>query len=176
MAFKPAGQRRTEGRVEDRHRIPLARRHGTHVAGRSTCLKQAGGSKRAGRTGLTTRSLPIRVTDATFDAEVVRSDLPVVVDFYADWSVPCRITEPIIRDLSAKMAGRVKFTKVNVDEAAGVARSYGIHSIPTFLFLKAGQEKGREVGPIGPVEFRAILRKHFSTARPRPSGGRPATP
>jgi thioredoxin 1 len=125
---------------------------------------------------LPTRSEPIRVTDATFDIEVVRSQLPVVVDFYADWCAPCRITEPVIRDLSMRMAGRVKFTKVNVDEAAGVARSYGIHSIPTFLFLEAGQEKGREVGPIGPVEFRAMLRRHFPNARARPSGGRPANP
>jgi thioredoxin 1 len=122
------------------------------------------------------RAQPVHVTDATFDAEVVRSDLPVVVDFYADWCAPCRVTEPVIRDLSERMAGRVKFTKVNVDEAVGVARSYGIHSIPTFLFLEAGQEKGREVGPIGPVEFRTILRRHFPTARSRASGGRPATP
>ncbi len=121
------------------------------------------------------RALPIHVTDATFDAEVVRSPLPVVVDFYADWCAPCRVTEPVIRDLSARMAGRVKFTKINVDEAVGVARSYGIHSIPTFLFLEAGQEKGREVGPIGSVEFRTILRRLFPTARSSPSGGRPAS-
>jgi thioredoxin 1 len=121
------------------------------------------------------RTAPIHVTDATFDAEVVRSPLPVVVDFYADWCAPCRVTEPVIRDLSEQMAGRVKFTKINVDEAVGVARSYGIHSIPTFLFLEAGQEKGREVGPIGPVEFRTILRRHFPGARGSASGGRPAT-
>lgn len=120
-------------------------------------------------------SEPIQVTDATFEAEVIRSPLPVVVDFYADWCAPCRVTEPMIRELSAKMAGRVKFTKVNVDEASVVARSYGIHSIPTFLFLQDGHEKGREVGPIGPVEFRSILRRHFATARSRPSGGKPAS-
>ncbi len=121
------------------------------------------------------RALPIHVTDETFEAEVVRSRLPVVVDFYADWCAPCRFTEPVIRSLSAQMAGRVKFTKVNVDEAIGVARSYGIHSIPTFLFLEAGQEKGREVGPIGPVEFRSILRRHFPAARGPASAGRPST-
>jgi len=123
---------------------------------------------------LSLRSQPVRVTDATFDAEVVHSQLPVVVDFYADWCAPCRITEPMIRELSAKMAGRVKFTKVNVDEAAGAARSYGIHSIPTFLFLESGHEKGREVGLIGPVEFRTILRRHFTGTRSRASSARPA--
>lgn len=107
------------------------------------------------------RSHPVRVTDATFDAEVVRSPVPVVVDFYADWCAPCRVTEPVIRDLSEKMAGRIKFTKVNVDEASSVARSYGIHAIPTFLFVEDGHERGRAVGPIGPVEFRAMLRRHF---------------
>ncbi len=121
------------------------------------------------------RTQPVHVTDATFDAEVVRSTLPVVVDFYADWSAPCRVTEPVIRVLSEQMTGRIKFTKVNVDEAVGVARSYGIHSIPTFLFLEAGQEKGREVGPIDPVEFRTILRRHFPTARNRSSAGKPAS-
>jgi thioredoxin 1 len=124
---------------------------------------------------MTARTHPIQVTDATFEEEVVRSEIPVVVDFYADWCAPCRVTEPMIRELSAKMAGRVKFTKVNVDEASAVARSYGIHSIPTFLFLQDGHEKGREVGPIGPVEFRSILRRHFSAARSRPSGGKPVS-
>ena len=124
---------------------------------------------------MSSRALPVHVTDATFVAEVVRSPLPVVVDFYADWCAPCRVTEPVIRSLSEKLAGRVKFTKINVDEAVGVARSYGIHSIPTFLFLEAGQEKGREVGPIGPVEFRSILRRHFPAARGSASGGRPAS-
>lgn len=124
---------------------------------------------------MTTRGQPVHVTDATFDAEVVHSALPVVVDFYADWCAPCRVIEPVIRVLSEQMAGRVKFAEVNVDEAVGVARSYGIHSIPTFLFLEAGQERGREVGPIGPVEFRSILRRHFPAARSASSGERPAS-
>ena len=118
---------------------------------------------------------PILVTDATFEAEVIRSPLPVVVDFFAEWSVPSRTTEPLMRELSARLAGRVKFAKVNVDESSAVARSYGIHAIPTYLFVHAGQEKGREVGPVGPVEFRSILRRHFSVVdRPapaRPTGG-----
>jgi len=124
---------------------------------------------------MTARTPPVHVTDATFDAEVVHSTLPVVVDFYADWCAPCRVTEPMIRSLSDQMAGRVKFAKINVDEAVGVARSYGIHSIPTFLFLEAGQEKGREVGPIDAVAFRTILRRHFRAVRRAASGGKPAS-
>ena len=120
------------------------------------------------------RGEPVRVTDATFEREVIRSSLPVVVDFYADWCTPCRVAEPLLRDLSAQLAGRVKFAKVNVDEAALVTRSYGIHMIPTYVFVQGGQEKGREVGSVDLVAFRQIVRKYFSEARV--SGGRHATP
>ena len=114
------------------------------------------------------------MTDATFDREVVRSPLPVVVDFYAEWCAPCRLTEPTLRDLSAKLAGRVKFASVNVDEAAHVTRSYGIQAIPTYLFVHRGQEKAREVGPLDPVSFRSVLRQHFGYAG-RISAGRRAS-
>ena len=120
------------------------------------------------------RTEPIRVTDATFEREVIRSALPVVVDFYADWCAPCRVADPVLRDLSAQLAGRVKFAKVNIDEASLVTRSYGIHSIPTYVFVQAGQEKGREVGSMDPVAFRQIVRKYFSKAAA--SGGTRASP
>lgn len=106
----------------------------------------------------------IVVTDETFDVEVIRATLPVVVDFYADWCAPCKVAEPALRDLSQRLAGRVKFTKVDVNEADRVTRSYGIHSIPTYLFVDHGREKGREVGPVSPTEFRTILQKYFSFA------------
>ena len=114
---------------------------------------------------------PILVNDVTFEAEVIRSRLPVVVDFFADWSVPSRATEPVLRELSQRLAGRVKFTKVNVDESSAVAGSYGIHSIPTILFVHDGQEKGREVGPVNALELRSILKRHFSV-EDRARGGR----
>jgi thioredoxin 1 len=117
---------------------------------------------------------PVQVTDQTFEAEVIHSPLPVVVDFYAEWSVPCRLTGPMFVDLSNRLSGRVKFAKVNIDDAAHVTRSYGIHAVPTFLFVAAGQEKGREVGPLGAVELRSTLKRHFA-AVPALSGGRPAT-
>jgi thioredoxin 1 len=116
----------------------------------------------------------LEVDDATFEVEVIRSPLPVVVDFYALWCAPCRLIEPTLQELSDRLAGRVKFTKVNVDEAAAVTRTFGIHAIPTYLFLESGMERGREVGPIDPVAFRAILRRHF--ARPgSASAGKPAS-
>ncbi|MCI4348607.1 MAG: thioredoxin domain-containing protein [Thermoplasmata archaeon] len=106
----------------------------------------------------------IVVTDDTFDNEVIRSALPVVVDFYADWCGPCKTAEPVLLELSASLAGRVKFAKINVDDSDRVTRSFGIHSIPTYLFLDHGREKGREIGPVGSVEFRSILKRYFAFA------------
>ena len=104
----------------------------------------------------------VLVTDDTFEDEVIHSRLPVVVDFYADWSVPSRAAELSLESLSQSLTGRVKFTKVNVNDSSAVANSFGIHTIPTYLFLDEGREKGREVGIVGPRELRTILQKHFS--------------
>jgi thioredoxin 1 len=106
---------------------------------------------------------------------VLRSELPVVVDFYADWCLPCRATAPLMRDLSSRLAGRVKFARVDVDEATIVTRSYGIHSIPTYVFVESGHERGREVGPVDPISFREILRRHFTASTGAASGGRRAS-
>jgi thioredoxin len=115
----------------------------------------------------------IRVDDTTFEAEVIRSPVPVVVDFYADWCAPCRVAEPALLQLAAQLAGRVKFTKVNVDESDVVTRSFGIHAIPTYVFVAAGTERGREVGPIDPVALRAMLRRYFPSGPA--SAGTPAS-
>jgi thioredoxin 1 len=121
------------------------------------------------------RAGPVRVNDQTFEVEVLRSPYPVVVGFQADWCLPCRATVPVVRDLSARFAGRVKFATVDIDESAVVTRSYGIHSIPTYVFVQEGQERGRTVGPIDPVAFRDILRRLFAPASPPVSDGTPAT-
>jgi thioredoxin 1 len=107
----------------------------------------------------------MRVTDATFDRVVVRSPLPVVVDFTAEWCAPCRGTRPTLRELSEKLAGRIAFATADVDEAVGTVRAYGILAVPTYLFVEHGQEKGRAVGPLDPVAFRGSLRQHFAGAR-----------
>jgi thioredoxin 1 len=103
----------------------------------------------------------VRVTDDTFEEEVIRSPLPVLVDFYADWCAPCRAAEPVLLELSEYLAGRVKVAMVNVDESDAVTRSYGIHSIPTYLFVDRGRERGRELGITGSTEFHSILKRYF---------------
>lgn len=79
------------------------------------------------------------VTDADFDAEVLRSDVPVLVDFWAPWCGPCKAMNPIIEELEATYAGKVKVVKMNVDENTNAPNKYNVMSIPTFIIFKGGE-------------------------------------
>ena len=89
---------------------------------------------------------PIAVTDASFPAEVERSPLPVLVDAWAAWCGPCRLIAPVIDELAAEMAGRLRVAKLNVDENPATAARFGLQSIPTLLVFKGGREVDRIVG------------------------------
>jgi thioredoxin 1 len=82
---------------------------------------------------------PVHVTDDTYRAEVLESELPVVVDFWAPWCGPCRMVAPVLDELAVAYAGRVKIVKVNTDENSRVAADLGIVSIPTMHFVKDGE-------------------------------------
>ncbi|TVP73241.1 MAG: thioredoxin [Rhodobacteraceae bacterium] len=88
----------------------------------------------------------VAVTDATFDAEVRQSDIPVVVDFWAEWCGPCKQIGPALEELSAEFEGRVKIAKVNVDENPDTAASMGIRGIPALFMFKDGQVVSNKVG------------------------------
>ena len=86
------------------------------------------------------------VTDSSFDADVLKSAEPVVVDFWAEWCGPCRMRAPALEDISKEMAGKVKIVKLNVDENPGIAAQYGIRSIPTLMIFKGGALAAQKVG------------------------------
>jgi thioredoxin 1 len=103
---------------------------------------------------------PTDVTDSNFDELVVKSDQPVLVDFWAPWCAPCRMVAPALEDIAEKMKGTVSVCKVNVDESPGVAQTYGIRSIPTLMLFKKGQVAFRIVG----VRPQAEIEKEIEAA------------
>jgi len=86
------------------------------------------------------------VTDLTFEAEVLRSDVPVVVDFWAPWCGPCRLVSPVLDELSEEYAGRVKIVKVNADENPGLSEDFKVQSIPFIAFFTRGEMENSLVG------------------------------
>jgi thioredoxin 1 len=97
------------------------------------------------------------VNDNDFAAEVLESSLPVLVDFWAEWCGPCRMVAPIVEEIGAENADKLKVVKLNVDENPGTARDYGIMSIPTLLVFRGGQPEKRIVGAKGKAQLLADL-------------------
>ena len=96
-----------------------------------------------------------------FEAEVLKSDIPVFVDFYADWCGPCKMMSPVIDKMAEEYAGRIKVGKVNVDENSDLAMKYGIMSIPNMVFFKNGEVVDRVVGAIPKPQMQAKFEKNL---------------
>jgi len=96
---------------------------------------------------------------ANFEIDVLKSALPVVVDFWAPWCGPCRMMAPILDETAGKLAGSVAFRKLNTDENEGVAREYGIMAIPTLIIFNGGKEVDRVVGLIPAAALESKIRE-----------------
>ncbi|NQD35712.1 thioredoxin TrxA [Permianibacter sp. IMCC34836] len=99
----------------------------------------------------------VYLSDASFEAEVLKSDTPVLVDYWAEWCGPCRMIAPILDEISTDYAGRLKVAKLNIDENAATPPKYGIRGIPTLMLFKNGQVHATKVGALSKSQLTAFL-------------------
>jgi thioredoxin 1 len=104
------------------------------------------------------------VTSKTWESEVLRSDLPVFVDFWAEWCGPCRMVGPAVEQIGKLMQGKIKVAKVNVDENQDIAMKYGIQSIPSLLLFKGGNEVGRTIGAMPKESYLKFIESTLARA------------
>ena len=102
-------------------------------------------------------------SDASFDQDVLRSDVPVLVDFWAEWCGPCRQIAPSIDAIATEYLGKAKVGKVDVDANGGTAMRYNVRGIPTLLLFKGGQVVEQRVGAVGKAEIQKMIDTHVDT-------------
>ncbi len=104
----------------------------------------------------------IEITEANFEAEVLKSDLPVLIDFWAEWCGPCKILSPTVEELAGEYEGKLKVGKVDVDAQGNLAMRYNVMSIPTLKFFKNGNIVGELVGAAPKSTIDTEIKKHIS--------------
>lgn len=97
------------------------------------------------------------ITDATFEEEVLKSDTPVLVDYWAEWCGPCKAISPVLEDVAPGYAGKVKIVKMNIDENPNTPPKYGIRSIPTLMLFKNGAVDSTKVGGLNKAQLTEFL-------------------
>ena len=101
------------------------------------------------------------VTDDTFDVDVLKSDKPVLVDYWAEWCGPCKMIAPILDEVSKDYGGRLQVAKMNVDENSQVPAKFGIRGIPTLMLFKGGELAATKVGALSKAQLTAFLDGHL---------------
>src|ERR1700722_7102092 len=100
------------------------------------------------------------VTDVSFESEVLKSDLPVLVDFWAPWCSPCKAVAPVVEELSKEYEGRLKVVKLNTDENQKTAQAYSIRGIPSLFLFKSGQVVDHQTGAVPKSTLATFINKH----------------
>jgi len=98
-----------------------------------------------------------KITDQSFQADVLKSDEPVLVDFWSEWCGPCRQIAPALEEISNEMGGKVKIAKLNIDENQGTPPKYGIRGIPTLMLFKNGNIEATKVGAVSKSQLTAFI-------------------
>jgi len=103
----------------------------------------------------------VEITDSNFESEVLKSDKLTLVDFWAPWCGPCKVIAPLVEELANDYEGKVKFTKLNVDDNPNTATTYGIRGIPTIIFYKNGEVVEQVVGAVPKSELEKVITKEI---------------
>jgi len=99
----------------------------------------------------------VYLTDDSFEAEVLQSDLPVLVDYWADWCGPCKMIAPVLEEIAEEYDGRLKVAKLNIDENTATTPKYGIRGIPTLMLFKDGNVEATKVGALSKSQLTAFI-------------------
>ena len=103
----------------------------------------------------------LALSDTSFEQDVLQSDLPVLVDYWAEWCGPCKMIAPLLEEIAGEYAGRVKVAKLNIDENGQTPPKYGIRGIPTLMLFKNGEVEATKVGALSKSQLSAFLDQHI---------------
>jgi thioredoxin 1 len=99
----------------------------------------------------------LTLTDDSFDADVLQSDTPVLVDYWAEWCGPCKMIAPVLEEIAEEYAGKLKVAKLNIDQNEATAPKYGVRGIPTLMIFKGGNVEGTKVGALSKSQLTAFI-------------------
>ena len=103
----------------------------------------------------------VKLTDNTFENEVLKCSTPVLVDYWAEWCGPCKMIAPILEEIAAEYDGKLKVAKINIDENSSIAPKYGVRGIPTLMLFKGGNVEATKVGALSKSQLNAFLSQNL---------------